>query len=109
MTNATNLIHRLAELRAGVLYRIRLHFRRWARLDLHRSEAKETRPFIQYHAALSAIDSCAEAAEVLPEVRHSTRRIYRRLIVPVAAEELTIGGSRTKARIEAMHNALHAA
>ena len=93
MTNATNLIHRLAELRAGVLYRIRLHFRRWSRLGLQRGETKSTQCFLRYHAALAAIDSCADAAEVLPEVRRSTRRVYRRLLTPVAREELTIGGT----------------
>jgi urease accessory protein UreF len=101
MTNATNLIHRLAELRAGVLCRIRLN---WTKTD------KSFRAFwnaadhcehVKLRASLAAIDSCADAAEVLREVRHSTRRIYRRLISPGAREELTIGGTGERAMQQA--------
>lgn len=93
MTNATNLIHRLAELRAGVLYRLRLHFRRWSAMQSTRAEAKDTVTYITLRASLAAIDSCAEAAELEREVRTSARRLYWRHLQPVPREELTIGGT----------------
>lgn len=85
--NTTNLIHRLATLRAGVLTRLRLHFRRWKAMQSSRAEAKDTITFLTLRSALATIDSCAEAAELLAEVRASARRLYWRTIAPVEFAE----------------------
>jgi len=77
LPNATNLIHRYAEMRAGVLCRIRHHNRL---------------PFsakANLIAALIAIDGCCEAAEILREVVASSRRLYLREIGLVKSAQLS--------------------
>jgi hypothetical protein len=87
MTNATNLIHRLATRRAGVLSRLRTHFARWKRLGSSRSEAKDTITFLSLSAALATIDDCATDAELIAEVRTTSRRLYWRTLSPSQATE----------------------
>ena len=91
MTDRTNLIHRLAELRAGVLWRIRLNWRE------HRAGVPawvETQRRHNTHSILQSllagIDASADAADLTREVRKSTRRLYWRHLVPVRRGELTL-------------------
>jgi hypothetical protein len=91
MTNATNLIHRFAELRAGVLYRIRLN---WRGPELSRTFHAE---HMKLRASLAAIDSCADAAEVLREVRKSSRRLYWLHLKPAETEVFAQHASRALA------------